>query len=674
MKRICILLLFSLALIAGLQAQTILVYGYVTDNNGVGQANYAVTITGVGGINYISTNLTGTNGYFSDSVVVNTTQGGFEASIVDCNQNTQTARGGFTPMTNSVGPLNLNSCPSSAGNCQAAFSFSVTGGANNIFQFTDNSTPSNPFLAINSWSWSFGDGTTSTAQNPMHTYSMNGSYTVCLTITDASGCTDSTCQTITVGSAQPCQAAFGFQVSPNGSVSFVNGSRGGVAPFTYLWRFGDGNTATTANALHTYAAAGTYTACLWVTDANGCVDSTCQPVIIAASSPCTASFSFLPSGLGVQFSDASTGLGPAAVNTYSWDFGDGNTSTAQNPLHTYAASGTYTVCLIFTSSGMGVTCSDTSCATITLQGTGNRGFVSGQVFKNQVGADSVKVWLIVHDPMAGTLTAVDSTMTITTALGSGYYTFGNLAPGSYRTKAALIAGDPDYANYLPTYHDNDLMWNNASVITVTANGSVIADINMVAGTNPGGPGFIGGLISQGANKRDPGDPLEDVNIYLLDNNDNAVAYVLTDSKGEYGFSNLAYGTYRVHVEVLGKNYTDQYITISSASSAATNINFTVGSTDIDVTTAINEPTFGKLMSLYPNPTSGELYIELSLDKAVSLQVQVMDVLGRSQFVQQEQLLAGDQKLKLNLNNLSRGVYFLNLRVDNQVISHKVVVE
>lgn len=674
MKRICILLILALAFIASVQAQTVLVYGYVTIN-GVGQNNYSVTITGVGGINYTSTVLTNSNGYFSDSVVVNTTQGGFEASIVDCRMGIQTARGFFSPASNSVGPLNLNACPSSTGGgCNASFTFTNTGGAANIFQFTDNSTPSNPFLNVNSWSWDFGDGNTSTTQNPIHTYTNSGTYTVCLIISDGM-CSDTTCQTLTVQTGPlPCQAVFTYQQGAGSQVFFTNLSRGGTAPFTYAWSFGDGNTSTTANPTHTYNAPGPFTVCLVITDSNGCVDSTCQSVQLSSSSPCSAGFTFQVGALGVQFTDASTGLAPLATNTYSWDFGDGNTSTAQNPLHSYATSGTYTVCLIFTSSAAGMTCSDTTCSTITLQTNPNRAVITGRVFKNQVGADSVKVWLIEHDPMAGTLTAIDSTITMSTILGAGYYTFANLPAGSYRTKAALIPGDPDYANYLPTYHDNDLMWNMATVITLTANAAATADINMVAGTNPGGPGFIGGLISQGANKRDPGDPLENVHVYLLDNNDNAVAYQLTDAKGEYGFSNLAYGTYRVHVEILGKNYTDQYITISAASSAATNINFAVNSTEIDVTTSLEEATFGKVMKLFPNPTSGELYLELSLDKSVDLNIQVMDMLGRSQYTEQQQLLAGDQKLKLNLNNLSSGVYFLNLSVDNQIISQKVVVE
>jgi PKD repeat protein len=638
MKRICILLFVMLGIIFSAQAQTTITVTGIVVCNGVPVQNAVGTITdSISGVT--ATVTTDSTGTYSFSYMTNSTQGSVTASFPTGAGNVVTATGFFNPMLAIVRLVPIDICSGGGGsNCQAAFRANPTVLNPLLYLFTDNSTgsPGNP---VTSWSWDFGDGNSSTAQNPTHTYASNGTYTVCLVIT-AGTCSDSTCQTITIGTPPGCQAAFTYQQGAGSQVFFTNFSRGGTAPYTYSWSFGDGNSSTAANPTHTYNAPGPFTVCLTFTDASGCVDSTCQTVTLNSSPSCNAAFTFSVGALGVQFNDLSTGLAPAAMNSYSWDFGDGNTSTAQNPLHNYANSGTYTVCLVFTSSAGGMTCTDSTCSTITIQGSGNRATITGQVFKNMVGADSVKVWLIEHDPMAGTLTAIDS----------------------------------NYANYLPTYHDNDLMWNMATVITLTANAAATADINMVSGTNPGGPGFIGGLISQGANKRDPGDPLENVHVYLLDNNDDAVAYQMTDARGEYGFSNLAYGTYRVHVEILGKNYTDQYITISAASSAATNINFAVNSTEIDVTTSLEEATFGKVMKMYPNPTSGELYLELSLDKSVDLQIQVMDMLGRSQYVEQQQLLAGDQKLKLNLNNLSSGVYFLNLSVDNQIISQKVVVE
>jgi hypothetical protein len=89
--------------------------------------------------------------------------------------------------------------------------FTQSGGGN-IITFTDGST-GNPV----SWAWDFGDGGTSTSQNPTHTYSTAGNFTVCLTVTDINGCTDVQCETVTISTAiiSPLLSGFDLGVSPN---------------------------------------------------------------------------------------------------------------------------------------------------------------------------------------------------------------------------------------------------------------------------------------------------------------------------------------------------------------------------------------------------------------------------------------------------------------------------
>ena len=183
-------------------------------------------------------------------------------------------------------------------------------------------------------SWNFGDNNTSTEPDPTHTYAAPGTYSVTLTVTDASGRTDTETQQITVSA--PVQAAFTAQVS-NLSVQFVNQSTGPVTASS--WSFGDGNTSDQPNPSHTYAAPGTYDVTLTVTDASGGSNSATQQVTVTA--PIQANFAAQPNNLDVQFTDQSTG----AITSYAWQFGDGGTSDQQNPAHTYAAPGTYTVTL-----------------------------------------------------------------------------------------------------------------------------------------------------------------------------------------------------------------------------------------------------------------------------------------------------------------------------------------
>ncbi len=210
----------------------------------------------------------------------------------------------------------------------------VVGGGNTV-TFTDMSYST---AGIASYSWDFGDGNTSTVQNPVHVYAAAGTYTVCLTVTSNCGSTDVLCEPVTIVACPTPTPAFSVSTT-NYTADFTNTSTASP-PVTYLWDFGDGNTSTSTDPMHTYAATGVYTVCLTVADACG-ADSVCQAVTIVCPVP-TPDYTFNSTLLTTDFTNTSTVTAPA---TYLWDYGDGNTSTQTDPSYTYAASGTYAVCL-----------------------------------------------------------------------------------------------------------------------------------------------------------------------------------------------------------------------------------------------------------------------------------------------------------------------------------------
>ncbi len=185
-----------------------------------------------------------------------------------------------------------------------------------------------------SWNWSFGDGSFSTTQNPVHTYVLPGSYMVCLSISSVCGNTQR-CELVEV-SCSPPQADFTFEEQVL-TLLFDDQSTAGAQ--NWLWTFGDGGASTLANPSHTYAAPGLYEICLTV--GNICGSTTfCQSVQVTCVSPVSAFF-YEQNGASISFSDESSFF----PNTWYWTFGDGSTSNAQNPTHTYQEVGIYEVCL-----------------------------------------------------------------------------------------------------------------------------------------------------------------------------------------------------------------------------------------------------------------------------------------------------------------------------------------
>jgi PKD repeat protein len=164
----------------------------------------------------------------------------------------------------------------------AAFTFSC---ADLSCSFTDSSTDNDG--SVVAWSWSFGDGASSTAQNPNHTYAAGGTYTVALTATDDDGATGQTSQNVTVAAPSgnnPPTAAFTFSCTGL-SCSFTDTSSDSDGlVVAWSWSFGDGATSTTQSPNHTYAAGGTYTVALTATDDDGATGQTSQNVTVTAPS------------------------------------------------------------------------------------------------------------------------------------------------------------------------------------------------------------------------------------------------------------------------------------------------------------------------------------------------------------------------------------------------------
>jgi len=217
--------------------------------------------------------------------------------------------------------------------------------------FTDGSSDSDGSIA--SYSWNFGDNSPAVAtKNARHTFANGGTYTVSLTVTDNKGATDKVSMAVTLNT--PPTANFAFSCTDL-TCSFTNISTDndlGSSITAYNWTFGDQSAAvTTENATHIYTVAGTYSVTLTVTDNLGLTGNVTKQITVTAppAGALTAKFGATCVSLDCTFVDQSTPTG--SVDTWDWDFGDGQISAAQNPLHHYSVTAltTFTVTLTVTS-------------------------------------------------------------------------------------------------------------------------------------------------------------------------------------------------------------------------------------------------------------------------------------------------------------------------------------
>lgn len=449
-----------------------------------------------------------------------------------------------------------------------------------------------------------------------------------------------------------------------------------ISTTTYTWTLPNGNITTGTSATFAIPGSGTYQACVTATDAVlGCTATVCDSVTVSI---CDTNF-VTTVGTTITHSMVS----PSASATYTWTLPNGTTATGANVSYQASTlppsgSGNYTVCV--TASDTAFNCQYTNCGMFYYV-PGTPQSISGNIFANFAPVQSAVVYLIELDSNAqgnSILTAVDSTYT-----QQGYYTFTNVANGTYMVKAALTSQDTNYLNYLPTYYAPNvannvgvLYWQNSTAVSVV-NNAVTVSFGLVPGNNPGGSGFIGGLVSQGANKTNgPGDALEGVLVLLLDENDNPSSFAISNSTGEFAFNNIELGLYTVLPEVPGIDNNGALVEVNQDNNDVTNlvvkVNSTFSETYFDQTTSVSEVKVSTL-EVYPNPASESVTLSVGTDWAQTdhLQVEVMSITGSVLLTEK---VTATKSTTLDISELPAGIYMIYVKSDNLLKVSKLVVE
>ena len=234
--------------------------------------------------------------------------------------------------------------------CGLSANFSYSQAPNGVVNFSNITTGT---TSSTSYTWNFGDNSTSNSTSPAHTYSANGAYIVSLSaqLSTSNNCVSTFSTQVNVSSF--CSWASSFTVIPGaGSMYlFLNTSTGTISSNSYTWNLGNGQiytgTGNGGNILNSFST-GVYSISLSLSSpSNSNCISVSNTVIVINTPTCALNPSFYSSqGTNGSYTFVNTSVGMGNNTTYTINYGDGFIANSFNPLHTYTANGVYTVSLL----------------------------------------------------------------------------------------------------------------------------------------------------------------------------------------------------------------------------------------------------------------------------------------------------------------------------------------
>lgn len=710
---------------------------------------------------YQNTVYTDQSGYYEDIISIPGSFGYgyvFVSTYDSCLGQNQSQGQFFAPGT-TITSIDFYLCNVPPNPCIATFYYYQLDPADPFtFQFANQSTGN--FTQV---TWSFGDSTFSNEFGPIHTFPGPGSYYVCLTISDGADCNSTYCEILnTGGGTGGCENSFIYTYSNNDpfTLTFEGFLLNGQYAQSYLWDFGDGATGVGQTVNHTFPSGqgtnGMYMVGLTtiVSDSinDSCLYTSYQEVWVQNQQGCNAYYTYFPDSLNVltiYFQDLSYDPNGVPPDSWSWEFGDGTSSTLQNPVHTYADIGYYSVCLTIGDS-MGQ-CTSTYCDQVytgyppppngcsnyfTYEQVDSITFTfSGIVYLNngQTYPDSTSVWswdfgdgitgtgqTITHyfqENPAGGYTVCLTTSTVlpdgsactayyceqvnlvmpsfniygnvylgnnlvadygtvhlmtmdtlwqdvievgTTYIDSmGFYSFPDIPMYNrclYYVQAELTQKSQYFGQYLPTYHESALTWEEATPVMPMMNWP--ANIYMIpAGQMESGYGIISGIVSELGTRG----YMNDVEIVLMDTEKNPLVYLRSDEQGSFIFDGLAFGSYIIHAELMGIHTIQALVTLSAGQpEAAVEVQVSGDEANIVYGMPEQQGVIEKVGEIYPNPVNNNAKLDISVLEPVNLSISIFGQAGQLMDFRGISLNTGSHNISLDTGMLPAGLYLARI--------------
>ena len=474
-------------------------------------------------------------------------------------------------------------------------------------------------------------------------------------------------------------APSGFMVSADGSTwetTYTISYSGGAVTSTIYVQFDPTAAIIYSGDISVAGGGGSLNIPLYGT---GISSGSCTGTPVAGTASVSASASCAISTVTLSLSGYSTTTGI----TFQWQSSTDST-TWSNIAGATSASWSYTGTLTSTVYfRCVVTCSYSGLSSSSAMATLTVDEVYGHISFSSTPPDtlSLRVWLIVHDTTLGTLTAVDSQVTCVDG-GAAYYGFTGMAYGDYLVKAMsldITSSTVGSSGYVPTYGLSNPHWDTAVTVHHT-HPSDTMHINMVYGTVPPGPGFIGGLISSGAGKNTTVDfPAAGMLVYLIDATTNTIlTYNYTDGSGSFAFSGIGNGSYIIYPEAINYVTTPSSVIVLNAASETVNaVDFRQSTTFKTITPHLNTvvpvANPAEMISVFPNPSAGMLTLQWAQQVVGDANIMVTDVTGRVVLQSVVGIHSVSGSALLNVSSLNDGIYFINVRTEKSGYNEKLLI-
>ncbi|HET6245435.1 MAG: PKD domain-containing protein [Bacteroidetes bacterium] len=536
--------------------------------------------------------------------------------------------------------------------------------------FTSNvSSNSVSFSAFHSenltgvYSWDFGDGGTATVKNPTHSYSASGTYFVTVNFASSTDntCTPSLTDSVLINLCPLTATITSTNVSCNGcsdGTATITAS-GGTAPYSYIWVSG-----VTSSYIDNLAV-GTYSAI--VTDAIGC--SYTVSTYISGPAQCDVYFSSIVSDSTTVFFNAYHS-DSIVSGIYSWDFGDGETGSGQNPVHTYNNSGSYTVYVSFSSS------TDSSC---------------NPSFYDVVLVNLAPVYDLIGLVYAGVNILDEAYVSVykqsnalfysytDVLINGGEFNISGLPQGTYLVKVSPTPSSSFFGQYLPTYYGDSTLWAGAELINLNA--TFYGTFNLVPFVvtdttwNSGNDIFLGTVFQDTTGfGRAGSNPVRNTTVNMRNSSNDLLTAQLTDENGVFKIKNVAAGNYKLEVDYPGYVMQPFLITADGDSTTSTSINFDLeqnGSIAVSILNTYHKIKTG-LISIYPNPASDILFISTASFNLNAVQIKITSFSGN--VIYTNQMVLNKDEVKLDISEIPNGIYFISVQTDKEIITKKLIIK